>query len=314
MTGSPRRLALALGLTLALCSTASTTRAADGPSEVDKDAARTLVQQGDDLMTRKDYEKALEAYRRADDIMGVPTTSIEVGKVSLLLDKLVEARAAFEKAASYPRRDDEPEPFTRARKEARKQLERVSPRIPRLSVSVRGLKDGDRAEVTLDDEPIETGEEIMLDPGSHQVAASASGYVTASEDLLLEEYDQRDVTLSLREAPTSLWPMVWAGYGVAGAGVIIGSITGGLSLRQANEVKRSCGNDPTNCPNNVPIDSSRTLAHVSTASFVIAGVAAGFGTAGLIISLTADDGEDGSEGTEAWLRLGWGSLGCEARF
>lgn len=310
MTRARLSSAVALGLALVMSSWSLAAHADDrtkAPSAVDKDAARTLVQQGDERMQAKDHEGALEAYRAADDIMGVPTTSIEVGRVSLLLGKLVDARAAFEKAAAHPHRDDEPEPFTRARKEARKQLERIAPRIPRLTVQVDGLKEGDEAEVTVDDDPVDTGEELMIDPGPHVVAASADGYVTAREDLLLEEYALEELTLKLEPAPTSLWPMVWTGYGVAGAGVIIGSVTGAMSLSQASEVKERCGDDPTNCPEGVPVDSSRTLAHVSTAGFAVAGIAAAVGTAGLIVSLSADEagGEgEGDKGVEAALSVG----------
>lgn len=290
--------------------------ARDEPSEVDKDAARTLVQQGDDLMKRKEYEEALVAYRRADDIMGVPTTAIEVGRVSLLLGKLVSARNAFEKAADYPMKEGEPAPFTRAREEARQQLDRVSPKIPRITVMVEGIKDGVPVTATVDDEAVALDEEILVDPGPHTVRAEASGYVTATEDLLLEEYALEDVSLQLEEAPMTLWPMVYAGYGIAGAGLLVGAITGALSLRDAQTVKDACDGNGDTCPTGIPIDRSRTLAHTSTASFVVAGVAAGIGTVGLVLSLSAEDGgaEGADEGVEARLEVGPSYAGFRLAF
>ncbi len=290
--------------------------ARDAPSDVDKDAARTLVQQGDDLMKRKNYEDALVAYRRADDIMGVPTTAIEVGRVSLLLGKLVSARNAFEKAADYPQKEGEPAPFTKAREEARRQLERVSPKIPRVTVMVEGVKEGVSATATLDDDEVALDEEILVDPGPHSIRAEASGYVAVTEDILLDEYDVKDVTLQLDEAPTTLWPMVYVGYGIAGAGLLVGAITGALSLRDAQTVKDACDGSGDTCPNGVPIDRSRTLAHTSTASFVVAGVAAGIGTVGLVLSLSAEDGgsEEGDEGVEALLEVGPSYAGLRLLF
>lgn len=315
MTGATVRGLVALGIAAAIAWSPSA-HARDEPSEVDKDAARTLVQQGDDLMKRKNYEQALVAYRRADDIMGVPTTSIEVGRVSLMLGKLVSAREAYEKAASYPQEVGEPPPFTKAREEARRQLERVSPKIPRVTVMVEGVKDGVTATATLDDREVALDEEILVDPGPHAVRAEADGYVTATEDILLEEYDLKDITLRLEEAPMTLWPMVYVGYGIAGTGVLVGAITGALSLRDAQTVKDACDGNPDTCPDGIPIDRSRTLAHVSTASFVVAGVAAGVGTVGLVLSLSAEgggsDGED--EGVEAMVDVGPSYAGLRLRF
>jgi hypothetical protein len=289
--------------------------AADGPSDVDKDAARTLVQQGDALLEKRDYEGALEAYSRADDIMGVPTTSIEVGRVALELTRLLEARDAFDRAASYPKKKGEPKPFTAARKAAKKELEKVNRRIPRLLVTVEGVDKDVDVEVLVDGEVIGVATETALDPGIHEITASAAGYVTATESIDLGEYALEDVTVSMRKARTSLWPMVWAGFGVAGAGVIIGAVTGGLSLKDASETKEACEpGDPTLCPDEAPLDRARVFAHVSTASFVIAGVAAGVGVAGLVISLSADDEGSGSDGVAANVVVGPGSLSVVGRF
>jgi tetratricopeptide (TPR) repeat protein len=107
-----------------------TAAAAGGPSEIDKDAARAAVQQGDERMAAKDYAAALEAYKRADDIMGVPTTSIELGKTHMLLDQMVEAKEAFERAATYPEQENEPAPFTDARRIAKDLAFQLAERIP----------------------------------------------------------------------------------------------------------------------------------------------------------------------------------------
>ena len=56
------------------------------PSERDRNIARESVYQGDDFTKRGDFKRALEAYRRANDIMQVPTTAIEVVRVEQPLD------------------------------------------------------------------------------------------------------------------------------------------------------------------------------------------------------------------------------------
>jgi predicted negative regulator of RcsB-dependent stress response len=75
---------------------------ADEPalSERDRNVARESVYQGDDLVKRGDTRGALEAYRRANAIMKVPTTGIEVARTSLRLGLLVEALEASRQTAA----------------------------------------------------------------------------------------------------------------------------------------------------------------------------------------------------------------------
>jgi tetratricopeptide (TPR) repeat protein len=279
-------------------------------SEADKTAARSLVQQGDALMQSQKYEEALEAYRRADDIMGVPTTSIEVGKVALLLGKLVEANAAFQKAAAYPVRKTEPEPFERARKEARELSQQLSERIPTVTINVSGLPQDAQPEVTLDGKPASTNTEIRVDPGTHEVNATAPGHTSVAETITLEERDTRTVELKLDVAPSTIWPVMWSGYAVAAAALVVGTVTGVFSLNDAAEAKQYC-NENGECqePAKEPLDRSRTLAHVSTASFVVAGVAAVIGTVGLAVSLAAEDDSEDPE-----VSLGPGAVSFKMRF
>ena len=276
------------------------------PTEIDKDAARAAVQQGDERMAEEDYKGALEAYKRADDIMGVPTTSIEVGRANLLLGQLVEAHAAFERASKYEYVDGEPEPFTTARDEARKLASELADRIPTVTVTVARLPDGSSAALTIDGRHIDSGSVIRLNPGSHEVDAVADGYLPINEAIDLAEWDNRRLSYTMTAEPDTLWPMVWIGYGLAGAGLVVGSITGGISLSSASEAKELCGPNPDECNPDAesPKEQSIVTAHVSTASFAVAGAAAIVGTVGLILSLGAEsDAGVGITPTSATLRL-----------
>ena len=310
-------MARAAGLWLAVALTFLAPAAWGQPSEIDKDAARTLVQQGDERKAAGDYAGALTAYRRADDIMGVPTTGIEMGRMQLKLGRLVAALETFERVAAYPVKDGEPAPFTKARAEAQEKAEDLFSRVPKLSISVSGPPDDTPVELTIDDEAASLPvDQRRLDPGAHEVKAVAAGYTTASESVELGEYDDRMVELRLQLAPETLWPMMWAGYGISAAALVLGSVTGAISLAKASEALEYC-DDARRCTPEAesPRDLSVTLAHVSTASFVTAGVAAAVGTAGLVISLMAEDGEARSEpASEAELRVGPGSATLRLAF
>lgn len=322
--GSERRLGwggLAWGLALAmLLGAAPATAQPPEPSDIDRDAARTLVQQGDERMKAKDYQAALIAYRRADDIMGVPTTAIEVGKVELLLGHLVEAQEAFRKAARHPARDGEPAPFTRAREEAERMATELEGRIPRLSVTVTGPGGGE-IEVLVDGEVVDAwASPFPVNPGPREIVARAPGFIEGGEVIVLEEGERREVALALEavaaapdvapraaEETPSLWPVAIAGFSVAGAGLVVGAITGGLSLNEASTAKESCDDTGACTPEaRDPLDRSRTLAHVSTTSFVLAGVGAAVGVVGLVLSLDDDQ--------ETALRIGPSEVGMRLRF
>jgi hypothetical protein len=73
------------------------------------------------------------------------------------------------------------------------------------------------------------------------------------------------------------------GFGLAGAGILAGSITGLLSIGKTWTAKDSCVDN--RCPPSTfeEIDSARSLATISNVAFVVAGVGAGVGIVGLLL-------------------------------
>ncbi len=107
-------------------------------------------------------------------------------------------------------------------------------------------------------------------------------------------------------------PLVYVGFGLAGAGLIIGSITGGVSMSQAADLKEECVYDVCTPEWQEDIDTSMALGHTSTAFFVIAGAGAGLGLAALLLL----SGDSTSEEEAANIRplIGAGVLGLEGSF
>lgn len=270
-------------------------------SEIDRDAARTLVQQGDERLAARDYRGALKAYKRADDIMRVPTTAIEVGKVQLLLGQLREAHASFERAADHPAQAGEPAPFTEARRRARAMADRVKTQLAALSVEVASSAPRESITVAIDDELVEAwARPLVMNPGVHTVVVAAEAYQTTSEEIVLREGESRTLTVRLEqerapsaatpEQTSAMWPMAYTGFAIAGLGALVGAVTGGLSLSQASKAKGHCDVDSGACTEEArePLARSRTLAHVSTASFVVGGVGAALGITGLVLALDTE--------------------------
>ena len=273
------------------------------PSTTDKAQARQLVALGDTKFAAGDFQAAFAAYHGADVIMGVPTTGLQVARAELALNRLVEARKTLGRVMAHPPRKGEPSVFAAAREQAGEMALSVDSRIPTLSVEVEGVPAGATPSVTVDGTRW-TAEQLnkpqALNPGTHEIAVWAPGRPRVVQSLTLAEGKHETVHLVLQAATTqfALSPPVYAGIGVAGAGIIVGTITGALSLSKASEVTDQCF-DGRICPRSVEEtrDESIVLAHVSTASFAVACAGAVLGIIGLVLG--------GDEVNDAHLAPGW---------
>lgn len=327
MLGRSLVLLAMLGLTGSLALPSA--RAEEGvfrpePTAADKETARGLVALGDEKMAAKDFVAALRAYQGADAIMGVPTTGIEVARAHLALGQLVEARDVLLRVSRFPDKAGEPEAFAKARAEATKLAQKLPERIPSLTVEIRGVEPGTEVELRIDGTTVPAatiGLPRKTNPGRRIITATASGYQAVHTTVQLAEGEQRVLRLNLGaesssaeagqtsgtvpetsdEGATSTgelaWPVAYLGLAAAGVGVVVGAVTGGISLSIAGDVKEQCSDDA--CPTSTESDADRSLvlAHVSTASFVVAGVGAVLGAIGLGLALASE--EDGTSADES---------------
>jgi hypothetical protein len=338
--------ASALVAAIAMASTASAE-----PSAADKETARGLMAEGRVARDRGDLKAALKAFAGADALMHVPTTGLEVAKTQAALGLLVEARDTALQITRNQERPGEPAPFKRAREAAAALNEEVQARIPSLTVNVKNVPEGATATVTIDDTPVPTealGQPRKLDPGHHVVVAKV-GSVDGKQEVDLAEREKKEVTVELpapapsattapaptqqvEPAPSTEQPevqgksgfskvLLFGGFGVAGAAVIAGSVTGALSMSKTNSVKSS-----TACTGNVcgpqaydDISSARSMATISTVSFVVAGAGAVIGVIGLLTGNSSSPAgssttpektptEESTSRIEPWLGLGAAGL------
>jgi hypothetical protein len=291
--------------------------AAAEPTPEDKETARHLLEKGNEAFAAEDYAAALDAFRDADAIMGVPTTGLGVARAELALGHLVRARDAFLRVARYPHGADESEPFREAREEALRQADEISVRIPTLTIVTTPAHaviaiDGARATQAM----------RRLDPGNHVVEVSAPGYAAERRTISLEEGAERtlEIALSARKpapkppkrqvAPPpqqgdALLPWAIGAFALSGAGLAVGIGTGVAALEQASNIDAQCAGEL--CPAALEGDGDRatTLAHVSTVSFVLAGVA----TAAGVVLVIAPWSSEGDGGVSALVGPGFAGVG-----
>jgi len=308
--------------------------AAAAPTAEERARARTLMDWGDARFEAKNYASALEQYRAADEIMGVPTTGIEVGRTLERLGRLLEARETLRRVSEYPQRPDEPKPFAVARQRADRLLSDIAPRIPRVTLLVDGLPAGTAARITFDGqavEPSRIGGYLEADPGRHHVVATASGFPDVTREVTLAEGQALQVVLTFGQEPTAVprsavpsrpvptrqavppavrQPvLLWVGVGVTAAGVAVGTVTGLRSLSLTQSAKRHC--EDTHCSPAAAgdIDSAKTLANISNVAFGVGIAALGVAT-WQFVSHRARAKEE----PRVQAQLGWGALDLRGAF
>lgn len=295
------------------------------PSAADIETARDQFNAGLELRDKGDLRGAMTRLRIADKLVHTPITALEVGRTHLMLGELVEGVEALLSVARIPVAAGESENAKAARKEAAALAEQTAPRIPSLHVAISAAPSGLR--VTIDGVEVPADTLVAprkLDPGRHAIVVSAPGYVTSRSEVTLAEKETRTVNVTL--TPTTSAPssvdggapakagapvLAYVGFGVAGAGLLVGGVTGVMTLGKAARVRDECpGGACTTEEGRADLRDGRTLGTVSTISFAVAGVGAVVGTLSLV--LRADERPAKVVELRPW--VGLGSVGLSGAF
>lgn len=331
MASRRHRLPALLALLLLPC-VATVARADDpGPSAAQKETARGLMDLGDTKLAAGDHAGALHAYQGADAIMGVPTTGVAVARAQVRLGKLVEAADALGKVRRYPERPNEPQAFVLARREAHELYADLSARIPVVRVTVRGVAPGAEVALFIDGAKL-TGPSVdqphRLNPGRHVIEAKAEGYHSDDDTITLAEGQHAALELALVADPNAkpadtteppandeltLSPLTYSAFAVGGAGALLGTITGIVSLAMTTDLEEQC-HDRVCAPELASDhDTIITLANVSNVALALGAVGAGVGVVSLIFDLD-EGGDDRSAQLSLEPLLGAGFFGLRGTF
>lgn len=227
---------------------------ASAQTDEERDQARQLMDQGDELAEKKMHIEALGAYQKAHAIMHVPTTGIEVVRMLLSLGRLIEAKQVCAEVVGLPVQPEEPTAFADARRDADKLASDLEARIPRLSVRLppnsKLYIDGAEHPEVSDSEP------FAIDPGPHALEAR-SAIKSVTKHIRIEEREEKQVDLTSpkprRATPPPKRPapvaaplsesggnttriLGWTGIGIGGAGIIFGTVTGALAMGKRSDL------------------------------------------------------------------------------
>ncbi len=285
-------------------------RAQEEVSAADIASARALGQEGVKLADMNNCQEAVDKLARAEKIFHAPTTLGRLGECQVQLGKIVEGTENLNKVARESLAPGAPAAFAQAQERAKKVLAEAKPKIARLKIAVAGPSDV-RWTVTVDGEPMPLANlntNRPMDPGEHNIEATAPGYKVARAKVTLAEGGTDSVALTLEpdpnappapvappvqqqapvpqplpqpppqyEPPPSRAP-AYVAFGVGVAGVAVGSIFGLMATGKKGDLDDACTANKI-CPPGQEdnIDTGKTFGTVSTVGFIVGavGLAAG---------------------------------------
>lgn len=260
---------------LSLGTSVTVSHAQPSSAALERERARSLVHSGRDKRQSGQTAEALEDFKRAHAIMGLPTTGLEVAKTQIELGQLSEARETLLDVARTPSRPGDPPVFAHARSEAQALAETLATRI----AAARAASSEAHAGVTF---------------GGARASAPATSAAPATAPTSARPSPGRPAIGLLTGASTALAdapsesrtnPLTYVGGGVLGAGVVVGAVTGVLTLVMHADVKDQCTNGCT-ADANAKADDGRKLGTVSTVAFAAAGAGAALLVYGLLFPKT----------------------------
>jgi hypothetical protein len=322
-----------------------------GRADTPRDAAgaEALFAEGRRLMVAGDYAKACPMLANSEALDPAPGTALNLAFCYEKAGKFASAWAAYRTAQATAETAHQPDRALVARKKA----VGLESKVSRLTVTVAAPPPG--LQVTCDGAVVEApswGIALPKDGGAHTIEAHAPGkspwsarveLAATGQSLVVEVARLEDEPAAPPAPPAEaatrtpapaafyppavaepsrrpLWPLVYAGFGVAVAGLATGIVTGVSHLNKIASIKNDYCNGGTACTPGFEsaLDDARPTATVSTVAFVVAGAGVAAGIVGLL--LPGKHGEDPSAASLAGEAVRWspvvglGSLGARATF
>jgi hypothetical protein len=162
-------------------------------------SARELAKQGLQAYDSGRYEEAADKLGKAYQVVHVPTLAVNQARALVKLGRWVAASELYLEAQRIPKDRSWQSTQTDALRDAEKERADLLPRIPRLTVVVKGAGPNE-VEVTIDGGALPAallGTEQLQDPGMHKVQG-AHGTEIVTETIAVKEGDRANVTLQFK--------------------------------------------------------------------------------------------------------------------
>jgi len=311
---------------------------ASGQDDTELTAARDIAAQGLEAYDVGNYEEAADKLWRAFQVVKLPTVALHTARALEKAGRLVEASEVYLQATRLPATGEFQAEQEQAQQDAERERAALMPRLPRIVVSIEGA-DPEEVEVTVDGKEVSVallGGGYVVNPGARRIEGKRGEQVVTAE-VEIGEGEKQPVTLRFgaevadasgatgdaavteatsdatadRASDGSLQRTLgWAGIGVGGAGLLVGTITGIMAGAKKSDLDEGgCDGNECYADQRDDIDSYNSLRTLSTVGFV-AGLVGG--AAGVTLLLTAPKPEPAEPEVHAW--LGVGAAGVAGRF
>ena len=266
--------------------------------------AQAAFDAGNYAESEKLWTAAAKLYSQA------PTLTLGLARTQAKLGHVVGAQESYNKIIREWGNNPSPPPaFKDALEAAKAEVGAVSAKVASVVVTVEGMAPGGDPKVTIDGQPVPAaalGLKRPVDPGQHVVKSAADGYKAAETNFSVAEGGSADAKLKLEQvagAAAAVPPggepggdtgpqtgkgsnktLAIVAFGVGGAGLVFGGITGILAIGKHGDLNDKCpgGTCPASAQSDV--DSYKTMGTLSTVGFIVAGVGA---AAGVILLVTS---------------------------
>ncbi len=318
-------------------------RLALAQSEDDKSTARSLANEGADSFEKGDFKTAADRFHRAvaifDDAKALtvpPTLLLGLARSDAKIGRYVAATETYNRIVRQGTQPGATQVFVDAIADARREIEPLLPKIASVIITVTGC---DQPKVTVDDVPISAaalGVKKPVDPGMHVVKATAEGCEPRQTSFSVQEAKSADASIALVKSPTTTTPpggekpvgqagvaetggsslrtYSYIALGIGAAGLAVGGITGGIAVGDHGTLNNECKNGVCSSSQaKSDLDGFHTMTGISTAGFIVGGVALAAGAALFFMSPSSSSTKSASH-VSITPTIGLGSIGAVGQF
>jgi hypothetical protein len=275
-------IAHAVALTCAFGSTAKA-HGAEAATETTRREAKATADAGADAYARGSFAQAHELFVKAYGLVPAPTIALFEARALMQMKRLVEARAAYERASSTALAVGAPDAFRQAVSDARAELVALDRRIPRYRVVVdeRSLH-AVRHRVFVDGQLLpqsSVGAWILADPGVHELRLGEARDASR-ERFELREGETKSVRIDASSTTDPLRTWGFVSLGVGAAGLAVGVSAGLVALDAHRDAERRCPNETClrGSPGAAALERFEDYRTISTVGYALGAVGVATGT------------------------------------
>jgi hypothetical protein len=175
-----------------------------GQTDLERATARDAANSGRAAFDAGQYEKAIDQFSRAEQLVHAPPHLLFMARAQAKLGKLVAARETYLKITRETLKPGSPKAFSDAQVSAEQELPLLDARLPYVTVSLHGAP-ADGVTIDMDGTTLPAamiGIPLPTDPGQHVFKASG----TATSDpvtVTVAEAAKQSVMLELRPVPAT---------------------------------------------------------------------------------------------------------------